>query len=793
VGWRGRACRGLASALVAVLATGAAGTASAQPAPPAAAPTPVAAVPPADNVFPVPMPHEVHFDDTWHACRDGCRRAHKGNDLMTAEGTPAVAVEAGVITKVDDVDDGLGGLTVWLTGDSGVAYYYAHNSENLVTEGERVARGQAIARVGHTGNAATTPSHIHFQMNLCGEMNSREPCTVDPYPFLQSWGQVMVDGGGDGVGWYQPSTAAFGRRTEAGSPLSAFPFDTGDPAGAENAATDPAGADAAAAETGEVPLAGDWDGDGRDSVGLYRRSDATFHLLGDEGTRYQPIALGEPGQADAWPLAGDFDGDGRDTIGLYARDRGTFVVLLSSGEASDPVAVGTSGDTSGLPVVGDWDGDGRDAIGVYRQSDGAVVLLDDDRRPLAPGHLGTGGAETFPVAGDWDGDGRDEVGLLRRDEGRFDLPVPEPDDPDAVRTVGVDGGPDVLPVAGDWNGEDLVTLDELRQIYGTIPDEGKVAAGLPALNAAMHAAGISTPARKAAFLATLRNESGFRYDAVEGGNDSRYRGRGLIQLTGGANYRAAGEALDLDLAGEPDLAVNDLASPAIAAWYWTVARNVNLAADRLDMAAVNIAIGFEPSVRRDVMRCGDFIAALRYYSGGTTPVGVNCARTPESKLLAFTGVLPFGPGATRGGVPSTTASLPEGAVPEGWQPSSPPSVAPADPATLPPGAPDPGARSAPPPSTTTRPPPPPTTAPPATAPPATGSTTTGSTTTGGTGTTAGGAGSPDTTSGSSSTTSRSPDTPSGSSDTTSGSPDTTSGSSSTSTTASGASPGTGGG
>ena len=85
--------------------------------------------------------------------------------------------------------------------------------------------------------------------------------------------------------------------------------------------------------------------------------------------------------------------------------------------------------------------------------------------------------------------------------------------------VPLEGGADALPVVGDWNGRDLVTLDELRQIYGTIPDEPKVVEGLPALNAAMAQAGISTPGRKAAFLATLRSESGFRFDAVEAGND----------------------------------------------------------------------------------------------------------------------------------------------------------------------------------------------------------------------------------------------------------------------------------
>jgi hypothetical protein len=237
-----------------------------------------------------------------------------------------------------------------------------------------------------------------------------------------------------------------------------------------------------------------------------------------------------------------------------------------------------------------------------------------------------------------------------------------------------------------------------------------VVEGLPALNAAMLRAGISTPARKAAFLATLRSESGFRYDAVEIGNAARYRGRGFIQITGEANYRSAGEFLGLDLLGNPDLAINGLASPTIAAWYWTVARNINVSADALDMAAVNIAIGFAPSLRRDMVRCSDFLAALRYYSGGQVPPGVNCERTPASRILAFSSILPrvFTTGRT---TPSGTVALPPASIPADWVPTTPPSTAPVDPA-VPPTTGGPGPAPTAPPTSTTGPPP--TTAPPST-------------------------------------------------------------------------------
>ncbi len=119
----------------------------------------------------------MSFTDDWGAPRSG-GRTHKGNDLFARHGTPLVAVESGVITKASDADVGLGGITLWLTGDSGTKYYYAHNALNAVRSGERVQAGQIVAYVGNTGNAATTPPHVHFQIHPGG----RDP--VNPYPML---------------------------------------------------------------------------------------------------------------------------------------------------------------------------------------------------------------------------------------------------------------------------------------------------------------------------------------------------------------------------------------------------------------------------------------------------------------------------------------------------------------------------------------------------------------------------------------------------------------------------------
>lgn len=168
--------------------------------------------------------------------------------------------------------------------------------------------------------------------------------------------------------------------------------------------------------------------------------------------------------------------------------------------------------------------------------------------------------------------------------------------------------PGGLPSGGDLggvpsSGRDLGRLGEVGALpTGAAPAGGGVSAaelqrivpGLsaaraaemaPHINQAMAEAGIESREQQAAFVAQLAHESGgFRYmeeiadgSAYEGrrdlgntqpGDGRRFKGRGPIQLTGRANYRAAGEALGLDLVNNPELAARPDVGFRIAAWYW---------------------------------------------------------------------------------------------------------------------------------------------------------------------------------------------------------------------------------
>ena len=120
----------------------------------------------------------VHsFTDTWHAPRSGGRK-HQGTDVFAPYGSPAYAVVDGVVDKWST--GGLGGIALWITGDNGDRYYYAHNVSNVARVGERVKAGQLVAYVGTTGNAATTPPHIHFEAHPGGGS------ARNPYPWLRA-------------------------------------------------------------------------------------------------------------------------------------------------------------------------------------------------------------------------------------------------------------------------------------------------------------------------------------------------------------------------------------------------------------------------------------------------------------------------------------------------------------------------------------------------------------------------------------------------------------------------------
>jgi peptidoglycan LD-endopeptidase LytH len=132
----------------------------------------------AQLAFPVEGYGTRAIQSIFGADRDAGRRSHDGVDIFARRGTPVVATSAGIVNRVDVTN--LGGKVVWLRDPVRNAnLYFAHLDSQHVANGDRVDVGDTLGFVGNSGNAITTPPHLHFGIYRRGEG------PVDPAPFLR--------------------------------------------------------------------------------------------------------------------------------------------------------------------------------------------------------------------------------------------------------------------------------------------------------------------------------------------------------------------------------------------------------------------------------------------------------------------------------------------------------------------------------------------------------------------------------------------------------------------------------
>jgi hypothetical protein len=173
---------------------------------------------------------------------------------------------------------------------------------------------------------------------------------------------------------------------------------------------------------GDVPFMGDWDCDGVDTPGLYRRSDGYAYLRNSntQGVADIRFYFGNPGDI---PLAGDFNGDGCDTLSLYRPSEARFFVInrLGTGDAGLGAAdfSFTFGDPGDKPFAGDFDGNGVDEIGLHRESTGRVYFRFSLTTGIADRDFIYGDPGDFLLAGDWNGDGVDTPAIYRPSDGNW--------------------------------------------------------------------------------------------------------------------------------------------------------------------------------------------------------------------------------------------------------------------------------------------------------------------------------------------------------------------------------------
>ena len=210
------------------------------------------------------------------------------------------------------------------------------------------------------------------------------------------------------------------------------------------------------------PIVGDWNGDGKDTIGVARPDGGTklgWYLRNANSTGGANVHFTYGNHETGFPVVGDWNGDGKDTIGVVKDEAGRLGWNLrnsnSTGGAHIHFTYGSA--ETGYPVVGDWNGDGKDTVGVVR-NDGfnhlEWHLRDSNSSGSTNRRFTFGSIFDFPVVGDWNGDGKDTIGIVRDDTlGNLEW---------NLRNANSNGGADLrftygsattgFPVTGDWNG-----------------------------------------------------------------------------------------------------------------------------------------------------------------------------------------------------------------------------------------------------------------------------------------------------------------------------------------------------
>ncbi len=136
--------------------------------------------------FPVPDKDFNSISSFFGDPREGGSRQHEGVDVFAPRGTPALAVSPGKIIRTGT--NRLGGKVVWVRDTQlDYNYYYAHLDSQLVKPGMHVSVGDTLGLIGNTGNAVTTPAHLHFGIYAFGRRS------IDPYVFFHQTKMPVID------------------------------------------------------------------------------------------------------------------------------------------------------------------------------------------------------------------------------------------------------------------------------------------------------------------------------------------------------------------------------------------------------------------------------------------------------------------------------------------------------------------------------------------------------------------------------------------------------------------------
>lgn len=168
---------------------------------------------------------------------------------------------------------------------------------------------------------------------------------------------------------------------------------------------------------GDYLVPGDWDGDLKADQAVYRMGknpgdQSYFYYRGTFNNLFDNITYIPFGQNGDLPIVGDYDGDGKQDPTIFRPSKGEWWYLRSSDGTNRAFQFGRNGDK---PVSGDFTGDGKTDIAFFRPETGEWFVLRSEDNSYYSAPFGVAG--DVLVVGDYDGDGRDDIGVWRPSNG----------------------------------------------------------------------------------------------------------------------------------------------------------------------------------------------------------------------------------------------------------------------------------------------------------------------------------------------------------------------------------------
>jgi parallel beta-helix repeat protein len=206
------------------------------------------------------------------------------------------------------------------------------------------------------------------------------------------------------------------------------------------------------------PLRGDYDGDGKTDVTVWRRQNGIWYsLLSNTPGTYK----GTPwGLSSDYPVAADYDGDGKADIAVWRPGNGAWYILPSNSPGTYSARQWGLG--SDVPVPGDYDGDGKADIAVWRPGTGSWYILPSGSPSTYTAML-WGTNSDIAAPGDYDGDGKTDIAVFRPGNGVWYILLSS--NPGNYKAVQWGLGSDI-PVPGDYDGDSKTDIAVLRQSTG---------------------------------------------------------------------------------------------------------------------------------------------------------------------------------------------------------------------------------------------------------------------------------------------------------------------------------------